>query len=219
MSAHTEQYRSGHNEHDWKSCDGDKPSESSNLSCSATASQATYRLRRFLHAYAFEIAASLIPLLRLFPKNAGIFGGPVSRTSYRSRRHFHAYALNAIAHSLRRSGFSPQSFALRGPLSQASYRLRRFLHAYAFEIAASLIPLLRLLPKNAGIFGGPCFADFVSFATAFSCLRTQCRLSLAPSLRLPPQVFPSCGGIIIRRMKLSGLIGIGGLIAVSSETQ
>ena len=31
----TEQYRSGHNEHDWKSCDGDKPSESSNLSCSA----------------------------------------------------------------------------------------------------------------------------------------------------------------------------------------
>ena len=30
-----QQYRSGHNEHDWKSCDGQKPSESSNLSCCA----------------------------------------------------------------------------------------------------------------------------------------------------------------------------------------
>ena len=30
-----EQYRSGHNGHDWKSCDGRKPSVSSNLTCSA----------------------------------------------------------------------------------------------------------------------------------------------------------------------------------------
>ena len=28
----TQQYRSGHNEHDWKSCDGQKPSEGSNPS-------------------------------------------------------------------------------------------------------------------------------------------------------------------------------------------
>ena len=31
----TQQYRSGHNEHDWKSCVGQKPTESSNLSCCA----------------------------------------------------------------------------------------------------------------------------------------------------------------------------------------
>ena len=30
-----ELYRSGHNEHDWKSCDGQKPSEGSNPSHSA----------------------------------------------------------------------------------------------------------------------------------------------------------------------------------------
>lgn len=30
-----EWYRSGHNEHDWKSCDGQKPSEGSNPSHSA----------------------------------------------------------------------------------------------------------------------------------------------------------------------------------------
>ena len=30
-----EWYRSGHNEHDWKSCDGQKPSEGSNPSLSA----------------------------------------------------------------------------------------------------------------------------------------------------------------------------------------
>ena len=32
-----EQYRSGHNGHDWKSCDGRKPSVSSNLTCSANS--------------------------------------------------------------------------------------------------------------------------------------------------------------------------------------
>lgn len=32
---HTEWYRRGHNEHDWKSCDGQKPSEGSNPSHSA----------------------------------------------------------------------------------------------------------------------------------------------------------------------------------------
>ncbi len=31
-----EQYRRGHNEHDWKSCDGQKPSKGSNPFCSAT---------------------------------------------------------------------------------------------------------------------------------------------------------------------------------------
>lgn len=35
-AAHMEQYRSGHNGHDWKSCDGHKPSEGSNPSHSAT---------------------------------------------------------------------------------------------------------------------------------------------------------------------------------------
>ena len=52
-----------------------------------------------------------------------------SRTPYRSRRHFHANALNAASHSLRRSGFSPQTQAFAGALLQASYRLLRFLHA------------------------------------------------------------------------------------------
>ena len=31
-----QQYRRGHNEHDWKSCDGQKPSEGSNPSCCAS---------------------------------------------------------------------------------------------------------------------------------------------------------------------------------------
>ena len=35
-----EWYRSGHNEHDWKSCDGHKPSEGSNPSHSAMSEQA-----------------------------------------------------------------------------------------------------------------------------------------------------------------------------------
>ena len=36
-----EWYRSGHNEHDWKSCDGQKPSEGSNPSHSATSCPTT----------------------------------------------------------------------------------------------------------------------------------------------------------------------------------
>ena len=93
----TEQYRSGHNEHDWKSCDGDKPSESSNLSCSATP----------------------------------------SRTTYRSRRHFYA-----IAHSLRRSGFSPKNACI---LTGA------FLFASAFGRKRRLCrTFLRGLLKKAG---------------------------------------------------------------------
>ena len=35
-----QQYRRGHNEHDWKSCDGHKPSEGSNPSHSAMSEQA-----------------------------------------------------------------------------------------------------------------------------------------------------------------------------------
>ena len=34
-AAHTEQYRSGHNGHDWKSCVPQKGTEGSNPSCSA----------------------------------------------------------------------------------------------------------------------------------------------------------------------------------------
>ena len=42
-----------------------------------------------------------------------------SRTTYRSRRHFYVL-IYAASHSLRRSGSSPQSYALRGPLIYAS---------------------------------------------------------------------------------------------------
>lgn len=38
-----EQYRSGHNGHDWKSCDGRKPSVSSNLTCSANGKRPPIR--------------------------------------------------------------------------------------------------------------------------------------------------------------------------------
>ncbi len=43
-----EWYRRGHNEHDWKSCDGQKPSEGSNPSHSAIAGAKFALLRRFL---------------------------------------------------------------------------------------------------------------------------------------------------------------------------
>ena len=80
--------------------------------------------------FAFEIAASLIPLLRLFREKARLFrlfackrahdgstalppfrGLDFSRTTYRSRRHFYA-----ASRSLRRSGFSPKMPAFLGPL-------------------------------------------------------------------------------------------------------
>ncbi len=51
---------------------------------------------------------------------------------------------------------------------------------FAFEIAASLIPLLRLFPKNAFAFSGaPFFADYVSFAAPNGALKLAFRASRA----------------------------------------
>ena len=60
-----------------------------------------------------------------------------SRTPYRSRRHFHACALNAIAHSLRRSGFSPKMQAFLGsPILRTPYCSRRHFHACVLNAAS-----------------------------------------------------------------------------------
>ena len=46
-SAHMEQYRSGHNGHDWKSCVPQKGTEGSNPSCSAIKKNLTEWVRFF----------------------------------------------------------------------------------------------------------------------------------------------------------------------------
>lgn len=58
---HTEWYRRGHNEHDWKSCDGQKPSEGSNPSHSAKPR--TFYVRGFL----FSIFAFRVPRTSWIP--------------------------------------------------------------------------------------------------------------------------------------------------------
>ena len=46
--ADLQRYRRGHNEHDWKSCDGQKPSEGSNPSrCAKTRNRGTAMVLRF----------------------------------------------------------------------------------------------------------------------------------------------------------------------------
>lgn len=56
---HTEWYRRGHNEHDWKSCDGQKPSEGSNPSHSAkTPNAIAFGVFFFLFHDTFEVPGS-----------------------------------------------------------------------------------------------------------------------------------------------------------------
>ena len=103
-----EWYRSGHNEHDWKSCDGQKPSEGSNPSRCATSEQALYRLLRLtFNKYKSERAHAAAPPFQAGTANAGLrFGFAASRRFCFSlenidfNRHFHAGAKSAL---LRRS--------------------------------------------------------------------------------------------------------------------
>lgn len=68
---HMEWYRRGHNEHDWKSCDGQKPSEGSNPSHSAKNPERIC-VRDF---YFFPIHSSLCTDTFLIPGSSNDFFG------------------------------------------------------------------------------------------------------------------------------------------------
>ena len=56
-----EWYRRGHNEHDWKSCDGQKPSEGSNPSHSAIKTAEGKSLWRFFSMAAPRNSSAVLP--------------------------------------------------------------------------------------------------------------------------------------------------------------
>lgn len=63
-----EWYRSGHNEHDWKSCDGQKPSEGSNPSHSAK----TKKLQEHMFLQFFYVSTAQNVRFIQFFRNNGI---------------------------------------------------------------------------------------------------------------------------------------------------
>ena len=69
-----EQYRRGHNEHDWKSCSRDERLEGSNPSCSATSPKGKCLWGLFIISSEHMRAASILPVLGGNPGCAGMRG-------------------------------------------------------------------------------------------------------------------------------------------------